>query len=356
MTLTPAQEAFLADARYSDVEANRQLFPDGLPYADYVLAKRQMDAKQKPAKSTDKTKQNRDGRGRFIQTERPNVILPDTVAEGDGRALWTAVQDFQVAHRAEIANQIKTDVEIKVDTNRPFGVAFMSDWHIGSLGTDHAALLRDIELINSCDNLVAYVGGDPVDNFIPEKFAHAARDGQIVSPNFQWRMFRYAIEKLQPSLMAVGRGNHDAWTSRNASIEGITQALRGIPVLHTGEDTYIDLKVGEMTYTIYRKHRPIGSSRTNRTAGAKRSYDLGRRTFDVGVTEHHHEAAYSVEQRHGHYRYFITTGSYKVEDSHAAEWGFHHGGIGVPVVIFYPFRKKMIVYLNLEDAIERLSL
>lgn len=344
---TSEQDSFLATNRFSEVEARDDLFP-GITHPEYLARRRELKKEDHPDYI--------DVRNRPPVSRRlPSITVPELFSEADGAELWTAVMEFQKSHQKQYANEILTDVEIKVDTDHPFGVVFMSDWHIGGIGTDHESLLRDIDLINNCDQLVAYVGGDPIDNFIPEKLAHAARDSQVVNPGFQWKMFRHAIELIQPSLLAVGRGNHDGWTQRNAGIEGISQALKGIPVLHTGEDTYIDLTVGEINYVIYRKHRPIGNSRIHRTAGAKTSYQTGKRLFDVGVTEHHHEAAINAEIRHGEYRWFITTGSYKVEDAHAREWGFMHGGVGTPVVIFYPKRKKMVTYLTIEDAIEHLE-
>lgn len=350
MTFTEEQEAFIASNRYVNVEANRALFPVTPTHAEYRQHRRDMKRDGKEVLDV------RNIRGLPPLTQSlPKITLPDLFEETDGEDLWQAVQSFQATHRQSVANQIMTDINIGIETDKPFGIVFMSDWHIGGLGTDHEALMRDIELINSCPNLAAYVGGDPVDNFIPEKLAHVARDSQIVSPSFQWKMFRHAINELHPSLLAVGRGNHDGWTQRNAGIEGIEQALRGIPVLHTAEDTYIDLTVGEQTYVIYRKHRPLGSSRIHKTAGVKRSYDFGKRLFDVGVTEHHHEAALNIEKRHNQYRLFITTGSYKVDDLHSREWGFVNGGIGTPTVIFYPHRKKIVPYMSIEDAIEHLE-
>jgi len=344
---TEEQDEFIQNNRYSDVEANRNLFPKTPKHAEYVRRRNELKSQGKDVP---------DMRGRPpLDRVAPIVEIPPLFEEGDGEELWEAVTAFQNLHLKSFADQILTDVTIKIDTDRPFGVVFMSDWHVGGIGTDHEALMRDIDLINSCPSLVAYVGGDPTDNFIPDKLAHAARDTQVVSPNFQWRMFRYAIERLSPSLLAVGRGNHDAWTKRATGVDAIESALRGFPVLHTGEDTYIDLIVGEQTYTIYRKHRPIGSSRVHRSAGAKASYNFGKRLFDVGITEHHHVASMAWEPRHGEYRWFITTGSYKVEDLHSQEWGFTDGGIGTPVVIFWPHRKKMLGVPSIEDAMEILN-
>jgi hypothetical protein len=343
---TPEQDKFMQNNRYSDVESNRELFPSTPKHAEYVRRRNEL-------KKSGKDVLDMVGHPP-LPKEDPVVNLPSLFYE-DAEDLWKAVTDFQNINRDKFASQILTDITIQVETDRPFGVVFMSDWHIGGIGTDHEAILRDIDLINSCPHLVAYVGGDPTDNFIPDKLAHAARE-TLISPDFQWKMFRYAIERLSPSLLAVGRGNHDGWTKRLAGIDGVEAALRGFPVLHTAEDTYIDLIVGEQTYTIYRKHRPIGSSRVNRSAGGKASYNFGKRLFDVGITEHHHVASITWEPRHDQYRYFITTGSYKVEDMHSREWGFTDGGIGTPVMIFYPFRKKMISCVCIEDAIQILDI
>jgi hypothetical protein len=97
----------------------------------------------------------------------PVVRLPDPIEEVDGEELWKAVVDFQRTHATQFADQVLTQLDIEIQTDHPFGLVFMSDWHIGSVDTDHEALIRDIDLINSCDQLMAYVGGDPTDNFIP---------------------------------------------------------------------------------------------------------------------------------------------------------------------------------------------
>ena len=346
MEFNNLQDDFLLENRYSDVEANRSLFPVTPSHYDYVQRRDVLKSEGRKVLLT---------RSSPPLERIPAKIQLPMLRNDSGEELWNAVSEFQKLHKQQFASQILTDITIKMETDRPIGIVFMSDWHIGGIGTDHDAIKRDIELINSSPSLFAYVGGDPTDNFIPEKLAHAARDTQIISPDFQWKMFRYAIELLSPSLLAIGRGNHDGWTKRTAGIDGVEAALRGFPVLHTSEDTYIDLVVGDQTYTIYRKHRPIGSSRINRSAGAKASYNFGKRLFDVGITEHHHVASITWEPRHDQYRYFITTGSYKTEDLHAREWGFMDSGIGTPVMVFFPHRRKMISFVSIEDAIEYLD-
>jgi len=343
MAFTPEQDAYLAAHRYAEVVAATDLFPEPPSYLDYLRRRREL---------REAGYEVRDLRGR--PPSQPAIHLssrPAIPASLETDQLWEAIIALQRQERRIFPSSIR----VAIETDRPIGVVFTSDWHIGSSGTDHERLLADVETIATFPGLFAYVGGDPTDNMVTAKLSHVARDEQLVPPRDQWRLYRSLIEKLRPSLIAIGRGNHDAWTQRVAGIDGIEAALEGIPVIQTGEDTYIELVVGEQEYVIYRKHRPIASSRTHRASGAKRAYDWGERTFDVGVTEHHHEASLTCEMRHGRYRWFITTGSYKVRDAYAREGGFVHGGPRMPVVIFWPDRHKIIAELGIDDAIERLG-
>ena len=329
--MTP-QDEYIARHRYADVVANTELFPDSLSYRDYRQRRADMRAVGYDVP---------DLRGRPTKVNVTPAADPRSPEQ-----IWSAVTTFQ-----KQTTYSKGDVEISVETDRPFGIVFVSDWHIGNKGTDHDRIMADIALINSCPQLGAFVGGDGVDNFVTPKLAHAARDEQVANPDQQWQMYRYAIEQIRPSLLAVGTGNHDAWTHAVAGINGVDAALRDIPIVNTGEDCYIDLTIGTQLYTIFRKHRPPSSSRKHRAAGAKMLYEVGRRTFDVGITEHLHVPSITVEPRHGAMRYFITTGSYKVHDGHATEFGFFDSSIGTPVIIFYPDGRKIVPFMEIEDAI-----
>lgn len=336
MILTP-QDEFLAQHKYADVIANTALFPDPPTYAEYIRRRRELRELGVPVQEM---------RGRPKLTVQGGGVRDHP---GEVEDLWKAL----VAMQQENA-PLPTTARIEIATEYPVGIVFTSDWHIGSVWTDHEALRRDVERIAAFPGLFAYVGGDPTDNMVISKLGHVARDEQVLSPRDQWRVFRWLIERLRPSLIAVGRGNHDAWTHREAGIDGIEAALHGVPVLHTGEDTYLELVIGTQEYVIYRKHRPVSSSRIHRSQGVKRAYEWGQRIFDVGVTEHFHEASVSCEIRHGRYRWFVTTGSYKILDPYAREHGFSGGGPVMPVAVFWPDRHKITVDLSLDDAIDRL--
>jgi hypothetical protein len=271
-------------------------------------------------------------------------------------ALFESVISMQETLRK--VNPIRTEWSRMVFTNRPIGICFPSDLHIGNEYTDHRQIIKDFDLINSCPYLFAYLGGDGTDNFVIPKLAHAAR-GDLVRPSTQWLFYRYLVKKLLPSLLAVGDGNHTAWTFKLSDLDGTLIALRDFPTLYTYEGGYLDLTLdsgdGRQTYTIFRKHRPRFGSAFNLTHTVKRLYEQGRRAFDVGVIEHQHSPVFESFNVHSQERIAIRTGTYKVFDPHAEEYGYYGGGHGVITVVFFPNERRMVPFRRLEEAIAFLN-
>ena len=301
------------------------------------------------------------GRAKKYSGGEPAMILPERPAEPDAEKLWDAVIDHQASILAE-RDQIVNELDVKILADRPVGVAFFADLHIGGMGTDHAAIRRDIELAISCSHLKVYLGGDAVDNFVMAKLAHVARDDSAAAPFTQWELFRHVVTTLVKSgkLIAVGDGNHNAWTRRVAGIDGSLAALRGVPAIYTGEGGFINLEVGRQDYAIFRKHRPGMSSRYNPTHSARQAMRFGRtnkhdKLPDVVVVEHQHEPSIEAGQMLGKERVFVRTGTYKTRDKFAEEFGFTGTAIGTPVVVFDPWRRRMTPFASLRTAIEYLE-
>jgi hypothetical protein len=299
-------------------------------------------------------------RRRRKEIAEPVMTLPEIKADSEPERLWDAVIEHQEAVTAE-RDRIVTELPVRIETDRPIGIAFVADLHIGGMGTDHKAIRRDLALITSCSHLKVVLGGDAVDNYVLSKLAHAARDEGATPPIVQWSLFRHVVLELleSKSLIAVGDGNHNAWTRRAAGIDGTLAALHGLPAIYTGEGGFIDLTIGQQEYVIYRKHRPPMSSRYNPTHAARQALRFGTvngagKLPDVVVVEHQHEPSIETAPMLGAERVFVRTGSYKVKDGHAAEFGFQ-SHIGTPVVVFNPWRRQMVGFASLRTAIEYLE-
>lgn len=281
------------------------------------------------------------------------VAALEELGADDVERLWETMIAYQEASRA--AYPLKIIQERTIHTDKPIAITFPSDLHIGHEHTDHQRIRADFELINSCSSLFAYLGGDGIENFIIHKLAHAARS-DLVRPSVQWLFYRHLVKILSPSLLAVGDGNHTAWSHRLADIDQTFAELRQIPTIYTYEGGYLDLHLvrsdgHRQSYRIFRKHRPRFNSVFNLTHTVKRFYEQGRYPFDVGVVEHHHCPDYEVCSIHSQERIAIRTGTYKLYDPHAEEYGYTKGGYGVPSVCFSPHERLMTPLMRLEDTI-----
>lgn len=284
------------------------------------------------------------------------VTMPELPEAPTEEQLWEAYDQIFALKRRHEDSKALQEADIAIETDYPVGIVFMSDFHLGGDGVDTQRLREDVELIRSCDRLRVFVGGDGIDNFIVPALSHVQRDTALVSPEMQMLLFRSIIEKLLPQLLAVGTGNHDLWTQKMAGIDANLYALRGLPVLHTKEDTYLNMTVGSQRYVIWRKHRPpSGVSKNNPTGGIQNAFRNGERPFDIGVTEHFHTPHVSSFSGHGMVRWAITTGSYKVRDEHARMYGHTDSRVGTPVIVLFPHRRTMIPFMSLSDAIDFLE-
>lgn len=271
--------------------------------------------------------------------------------------LLDALIRWQDVRNRACAQKLEHRVDIPVRDGKPIAVCFPSDWHIGNTGTDHKRIIEDNKLIMGHPRLYCALGGDPVDNFIIEKMISASRT-QVAQVDVQWRLFRHLVAQLveSNSLLFVGAGNHDAWTQKVAGLDGISAALRGLPVVNTGEGGFIRLRVGDVEYGVYRKHKPTRfNSKQNPTHFLKQMLRMGTPwDFDIGISEHFHDC--NIEQGEyrpgtGRHRVFVTTGSYKVKDEYSESLGYYGGGYGVPCVVLWPDRREMLPVMKIEQAI-----
>lgn len=279
-------------------------------------------------------------------------------AEPDIQRLIEATIEIQEALEEYDRARVYRNIELDLPVDKPIGIVFASDLHLGGRGVDHRAIYEFLEVFASSPWLYCYLGGDVVDNFVITKLAHVGRDTQAIPPFAQWEIARDVIERLLATggLLCVGSGNHDAWTAKVAGLSGHLAILRDMPVIYTDEGGYLDLRVGEQRYTIFRKHRPAMSSRYNPGHSARQALRFGERLADIVVVEHQHTPNIEIGRMFGEERVFVRTGSFKVHDAHAREFGFTDGGIGTPAIVLDPGERRMIPFSRVEDAAAFLEL
>ncbi len=159
------------------------------------------------------------------------------------------------------------------------------------------------------------------------------------------------------SLLWASAGNHDAWTHKVAGIDGVLAALHDLPILYTGEGALVTVTVGQTPYRIYRKHRPSRfRSSYNQTHFIRMMLALGAPwEFDIGVSEHLHQAEIIQFEYRKLDRVGICCGSYKVRDLYADTLGYYGGGYGVPTVVLSPNRREMLPFPSIARALDALD-
>ena len=287
--------------------------------------------------------------------------------------LVDALLAFQDAHQERFPPPGDISVRVPVTDGGPIGVALMSDWHVGSMGTDHRRILRDVEQIAAHPRLYCGLGGDNIDNFILSKMVDAARGQVMASIEAQWLLFETMLLPLleSGSLLWVSSGNHDQWTRKCAGIDGVLAALSQIPVAddqwnpvsrYTGEGGFIDLHLGpdggpEQVYTVWRKHRPSRfTSSFNATHFLKQMTRLQLpREPDILISEHLHTPETGNWWYKGRKKLLVNCGSYKVVDQWARDGNYLDGGYGVPVAVLWPTKHRMLIFDSIDEALELLD-
>ena len=114
-----------------------------------------------------------------------------------------AMRTMQKAYRKLDNKQVRATV--RVNENKPFGVAYWGDWHDGNMGTDYDKLDEDTEKIKSTDGLYFVGSGDYKDNYISD----APKGGQfeqIIQPGMQDLSVERRMEAVAEKALALIRG------------------------------------------------------------------------------------------------------------------------------------------------------
>jgi hypothetical protein len=301
-------------------------------------------------------------KGSFIQIERD--AFDDQ--EVDPQKVWDAVIELQNQLRKK--NTAKKDVHVNFETNEPIGFFFMGDLHVGDVGTDHAALLRDIELIQKTEGLYGSMGGDYINNFILG--GKKIKNHEVLPVEAAWDLTADVFERLRESLLMILLGNHDEWTDVAAEIDKVSEIVAkiGVPYGKHGSNLHLGFPDGQQ-YKIRLRHKYMFNSSQNLLSSVKQMYRWDD-PFDIGVLHHLHTPG--IEMFPAPERgmcWAIRPGSYKVEDDYSYALGYSTNGFGmsrtfgteqscrysVPVAILYPGERRIHVAPTIKDGVDYLS-
>lgn len=245
---------------------------------------------------------------------------------------------------------------IRINDDRPVGVAFFTDGHIGSGGTDMERMEYDAKIARETDGLYVIQGGDAVDNFIFPKMMRPAMEAPL-TPGKQYDLAEHYLEMFGDSILAMISGNHDQWTDRVAGIDVLGRLAKRRRILYDPDEFLITLKLAGQEYRVLIRHKAPFNSSINLTHVCKQLLRMGRYEVDPDIIAlgHHHTPELDFFPYKGENRLAIRTGSYKVIDDYSRQHAFANGGYMVPTAILYPGRREIIGMPTLEAAADFLT-
>ncbi len=250
-------------------------------------------------------------------------------------ALWNGVIAKQIDYYDHISR--KQSQTITLNTDRPIAIAYLSDLHLGSAGTDYISVKRDAELVRDTDGMYAVFHGDGMDNWIVGKLQGLQRN-QVVQYDDEWRLFASWIGILSPKLLAVVSGNHELWSYKIAHLDIVRDALKGVRCLYDKHQVVFDLHLNKTRIRHIVRHKWRYNSIYNPTHGLEVAWDRGDIDYDVAIGGHTHIGTFFREfVRHNKKRLAVLTGTYKLVDTFARELGFARPyGKGAGAIIYFP--------------------
>jgi len=239
--------------------------------------------------------------------ERPNV------AEIKAKARAT----YKRNHEAAIRKQWQ---EIRI-SHAPAMIAFVSDTHLGSPGTDIDRVYREQALINATPGAYTFLLGDIADSFLVGRLRDQNMTHDVTVPE-EWYLVEDYINGFDNLLGFVG-GNHDAWSRTLVGRDLHRDLIEDGKALYDHDDMRLTLHVGLTQIRLRLRHQFRGSSQWNVSHAAEKSVKMDDPWPDILVSGHTHTGAMVREFTHaGKRKAAIQLGSYKAYDDYAVREGF----------------------------------
>lgn len=266
-------------------------------------------------------------------------VTPEQAARPEN--IWTFAIEAQ---RVVFDKQARKQRQSITLPDEPVAIAFLSDLHIGSSGTDYAAIRDDAQLVRDTPGMYAVFHGDGMDNWVVSKLTQLQR-GQALGFDAERLLFEDWMSMIAPKLIAWVEGNHDLWTEKLVGVNPNRKYLDDARMLWDRNQCVFSLEHCSHTRRIKIRHKWRYSSIYNPTHGLQVGWERGDDDYDIAVGGHTHIGTMCHSfYRHGRIRHAILTGTYKVIDSFGEEIGFPRPkGRGCGALVLTPDGEQIFV-------------
>lgn len=259
-----------------------------------------------------------------------------------------AMKDLQEKAKELDNKQVKASIAF--DTDKPIGVAWWGDVHVGALGVNYGLLEKDIRTMRDEEGLYVLGAGDYIDNYISGT-PQGGQYEQIIQPGMQNVVMKRYFQELKEKVLCLVKGCHDDWLKKQSDrdyIGEICELTDSYNLWHGGE---VRFYLGEQEYLWRVRHKYKYQSSLNLENAMRRINEI-QGPCDVAGEAHLHNGYIMERHLMGEYRVMVRTGSYKVWDEYAQKIGGHKGKPGVPVIIMFPDRRELLPVMGLDRAVK----
>lgn len=229
-------------------------------------------------------------------------------------------------------------------------ICFVSDVHLGNMGTDYEAARTHAQMIAKCPHAIGIGVGDYLDNFIRSRILEPLIN-QTTSPKQQVALLQQYIEFFEGKLMIAISGNHDRWTKEVSGLDFLAELTRKNYIHYSPDVFNIDLHINKVKYELCARHKYRFTSSFNLTHAVKQLFKQGSKQFDIGVVAHNHSPAIEMCPIQDRTVVAVRPGTYKVADTFSRKIGFNQGQTIMPCVALNAKEKKMIPFYYLDEGI-----
>lgn len=236
--------------------------------------------------------------------------------------------------------------KIVVETDRPFPVLFISDWHVGSWGTSYEKVARMTQAIKDLGLRVAILG-DMLQMSIKLRNVLEVSDN-LLTPSEQIQFLRSWIEEMAPHILWSTWDNHSVMREEQmVGFSTYAELFKDKTIYHSGIG-HIDLTVGTQTYKIASAHRFRGNSMLNPTHGQARYMRMEGIDREIAVAGDSHKPAIANYFDGPVERIALNCGSLQADSGYAKRHFSLDTADAMPILLFMPDRHVAIPFMSLD--------
>lgn len=282
--------------------------------------------------------------GRFADDDDllvgPVLTRPDKkIGHFHWRDANKAIKEMQALSTAAKSSQ--DHATIKIDTDEPIFVLFLSDAHLGDWATDYDLFERITDEILSTPNLFVAVLGDMLNLAIAMRSVGEVTSGNLLPPELQIAYFDSWLMDVKDRILLATWDNHGVMREeKGTGISALKHIQEKHVVYHNGIG-HPDIAVGEQVYRCAVSHRFRGTSIDNpchatmrylRREGHDRELAAMGDIHQPGIIKFNHGPTPKVA---------INTGSTQSHSTYARRHFSLFTSPVMPGVLLYPDRHQM---------------